>query len=82
MIEMVTPGSMSGKGKRSGGLLGERGNKRRCVLQAPPAFTVTALLLDCTDRHFDAFTPSDHWPSSDTRSRGSNSTDAFMSGSQ
>ena len=50
MTEMVTSGSMSGKEKRSDGLLGECDNERRHMLQAPPALPVTALLLDSTDR--------------------------------
>src|SRR5262249_16507546 len=38
----------SGKEKRSDGLLGERGNERRCAPQAPPVLYATALLLDST----------------------------------
>ena len=49
MTEMVTSGSMSGEGKRSDGLLGEGGNERRCLLQAPPVLYATALLLDSTE---------------------------------
>jgi hypothetical protein len=50
MTEMVMSGSMSGEGKRSDGLLGERGNERRHGLQAPPALYATALFLDSTVR--------------------------------
>jgi hypothetical protein len=46
--EIRTPSSMSGKERRSDGLLGERGNERRCAPQAPPVLHATALLLDST----------------------------------
>ena len=39
---------MSGKERRSDGLLGERGNERRRAPQAPPVLHATALLLDST----------------------------------
>jgi hypothetical protein len=39
---------MSGKERRSDGLLGERGNERRCAPQAAPVLHATALLLDST----------------------------------
>jgi len=39
---------MSGKERRSDGLLGERGNERRRALHAPPVLHATALLLDYT----------------------------------
>ena len=48
MTEMVTSGSMSGRGKRSDGLLGERDYERRRVLSAPPALYATAPLFDST----------------------------------
>ena len=48
MTEMVTSGSMSGKGKRSDGLLGEGDDESRRLLQAPPVLHVTAPLLDST----------------------------------
>ena len=48
MTQMVTSGSMSGEGKRSDGLLGERGNERRPSPSAPPDLDATALLLDST----------------------------------
>jgi hypothetical protein len=48
MTEMVTSGSMSGKGKRGDGLLGERDYERRRVLSAPPALYATAPLFDST----------------------------------
>jgi hypothetical protein len=46
--EIRTPSSMSGKERRSDGLLGERGNERRRAPQAPPVLHATALLLDST----------------------------------
>jgi hypothetical protein len=48
MTEMVTSGSMSGEGKRSGGLLGESGHERRRLCQAPPVLYATALFFDST----------------------------------
>ena len=48
MREIRTPSSMSGKERRSDGLLGERGNERRRAPQAPPVLHATALLLDST----------------------------------
>lgn len=48
MRESCTPSSMSGKERRSDGLLGERGNERRRAPQAPPVLHATALLLDST----------------------------------
>jgi hypothetical protein len=48
MREIRTPGSMSGKERRSDGLLGERSNEKRCAHSAPPVLHATALLLDCT----------------------------------
>ena len=48
MTEMVTSGSMSGRGKRSDGLLGERDYERRRVLSAPPALYAAAPLFDST----------------------------------
>jgi hypothetical protein len=50
MTEMVMSGSMSGDGRRSGGLLGESGYERRRSLQAPPALSATAPCFDSTDR--------------------------------
>lgn len=48
MTEMVTSSSMSGKGKRSDGLLGESGDERRRSCLAPPALHAPAPLLDST----------------------------------
>ena len=39
---------MSGEGKRSDGLLGERNLERDCALSAPPVLDVTAPFLDST----------------------------------
>jgi hypothetical protein len=44
---------MSGKERRSDGLLGERGNERSCAPQAPPVLHATALLLDSTPQDQD-----------------------------
>ena len=49
MTEMVTSGSMSGKGKRGDGPLGERDHERRRVLSAPPALYAAAPLFDSTE---------------------------------
>jgi hypothetical protein len=48
MTEMVTSGSMSGEGRRSNGLLGERDYERRRSLQAPPALFATAPFFNST----------------------------------
>jgi hypothetical protein len=53
MTEMVTSGSMSGKGKRGDGLLGERDHERRRVLSAPPALYAAAPLFDSTGGGLD-----------------------------
>ena len=45
---------MSGKERRSDGLLGERGNERRRAPQAPPVLHATALLLDSTPQALPA----------------------------
>jgi hypothetical protein len=42
---------MSGKGKRSDGLLGERDHERRRVLSAPPALYAAAPLFDSTGNY-------------------------------